>query len=1142
LQNDEGEDGSVDGSGLDGDSSSSTGSSSDSDSSDLDDLDEDTADAVDSAAAAAAVVGGKVPGSSSDKGAWQLLQQAAARVWNADQLSSALDDLPAEQGQQLVAQLQQLLHQGLSTAAAAALSLVASAGIDAAVELGVRWGNRAAVVLSGLDGRQWQQQELVQQLLAAASDWQRWTGSSKGQVPASSSGGVDNAVQALMIAVTSVLVMQVGCGVMLPLQPCSSHSKESSTNSSSSSTQWLLLELLCTSTSLATTRNAAIVPEQQQQLHCVSSAAAAAGQYLLRNAARSGTRSTAAAARTLLADTLSTLLSSAQVTAAAGSGSKVYCSTLTAVLQQAVELVGARASAAQQLLPVLQTFCSDQLVAAASSYMQSSGASSAAAAASAATPAWVLVQLLEVLAGAFRFADEECVTAAGLSQLSVGFVNKALALDPTAAQDGSSSSSSGQMQLELLQLAVACFPLQYNLGHSSHYNHHNMQQQQLAAGSSTALERQALTALLRHACSTTGSTSAAGSTTGSTVGSTAGSTVELLCQLQLCCVGYCWQDMSAAEWHVVLRDCQARLSSTRREFERAGGSLAGAACAAAQQLTASLSSESDSVMTPAVAVEMLRKLSSRGLLQRQAAVSGQLVAAAQQAVDGLSLPLLRLGLQLLAAVLQLQQQIQAAGRAPQLDLALSSAWRELLLTVMALGGGLAVSSSCGPAVSGVLMQFLDGEAAAWQLLAKCCSVGCELSETVGLVLAAADERAEMLGVDAVSCCLALLQAPLLHHAAAGHSHQQQAAAAAVADRHAVEPLQQMAWQLLLHPASLSGITHAAAAAASGTADELPEFGVNDDAAAFLVQVGLRPEMAAGLTQVKPWQGHLLYWALLLAHIAQLTAPGSKTKSSVAAQRSLTQALRDVPELVPQLLDRVVGLMGLGGRSKAAAAAAESAAVEEGSSSSALAVVESSAAGASSAAAARAAAAGGGAGLSVAAQVQLSAKLQQLGTRSAAAALAGDTWELSAALGSLGLPHTHSSWRLLAAALYRAVLQQLPASARLWFSDLRDRARLAAVESYTMRFESPALLAAEFAAIRRDAGGASGEVGGSCSFRVRASPAAREVTAVLEIEDGATLELQVKLPAAAPLKAAEVECRNKVSGVAVAGSLSTCRWW
>jgi hypothetical protein len=1128
-QYEEEEEGSVDVSGPGRDSSSSAGSSSDSDSSDLDDLEDYAADTVE---AADAVAGGKLAGSSSDKGAWHVLQQAAARVWNAYQLISALDDLPAEQGQQLVTQLQQLLHEGLSTAAAAAAASSAASEIAAAVESGVRWGNRAAVVLSGLEGRQWQQQELVQQLLAAASGWQCWSSSgSKEQVSTSSSSvvdGVDSAVQALMVTVSSVLVLQVGCGVMLPLQGSVGHNKDNS--STNSSTQWLLLELLCTSRSLTASIEAAGAAQQQQQqlLHCVPAAAAAAEQYILRNAARSGNKSAAAAGRTLLAGTLSTLLSSAQVTAAAGSSShgsaspacKVYCSTLTSLLQLAVELVAARTSAAQQLLPVLQTFCSSKLVAAASSYMQSSEGSSsaAAAAAAAATPAWVLVQLLEVLAGAFRFADEACVTAAGLSQLSVGFVNKALVLDPTAPQDGSSSSS-GQLQLEVLQLAVACFPLQYNHGNASHHHHHHtQQQQQLAAGSSTALERQALAALLRHACSTTGSTSAAGSAAGSTVAST----VELLCQLQLCCVGYCWQDMSAAEWHVVLRDCQARLSSTRRKFERAAGSLAGAACAAAQQLTAALSS--DNVMTPATAVEMLRKLSSRGLLQRQAAVYGQLVAAAQKAVDGLSLPLLRLGLQLLAAVLQLQQQIQAAGRAPQLDLALSSAWRELLLTVMALGGSLAISSSCGPAASSVLMQCLEGQAAAWQLLSKCCSVGPEQSETVGQVLAAADERAEMLGVDAVSCCLVLLQAPLLHHSAATHTQQQQQ----VVDRHAVEPLQQMAWQLLLHPASIFSITHAAAAAASGTADELPEFGVNDDAAAFLVQVGLRPEMSAGLIHVKPWQGHLLYWALLLAHIAQLTAPGSKTKSSVAAQRSLTQALRDVPELVPQLLDRVVGLMGLGGRSKAAAAAAvvESAAAEDGSSSTALAVMEPNSAAGSAAAAVIGG--GGGAGLSVAAQVQLSAKLQQLGTGSAAAALAGDVWELSAALRTLGQPLTHSSWRLLAAALYRAVLQQLPASARLWFSDLRDRARLAAVESYTMRFESPALLAAEFAAIRRDAGGASGEVGGSCSFRVRASPAAREVTAVLEIEDGATLELQVKLPAAAPLKAAEVECRNKVS--------------
>jgi hypothetical protein len=147
--------------------------------------------------------------------------------------------------------------------------------------------------------------------------------------------------------------------------------------------------------------------------------------------------------------------------------------------------------------------------------------------------------------------------------------------------------------------------------------------------------------------------------------------------------------------------------------------------------------------------------------------------------------------------------------------------------------------------------------------------------------------------------------------------------------------------------------------------------------------------------------------------------------------------------------------------------------------------------------------------------------------SGGAGAATSTWNLSVALRSIGLPHSHSSWRLLAAAVYRSVLCTLPASARVWFSDLRDRSRSTAVEAYTCRYESPALLAAEFAAIKRDAAGSSGEVGGSCSFRVVANPANREVTAVLEIEDGATLELVVKLPAAAPLKAPEVDCKNKV---------------
>jgi hypothetical protein len=50
------------------------------------------------------------------------------------------------------------------------------------------------------------------------------------------------------------------------------------------------------------------------------------------------------------------------------------------------------------------------------------------------------------------------------------------------------------------------------------------------------------------------------------------------------------------------------------------------------------------------------------------------------------------------------------------------------------------------------------------------------------------------------------------------------------------------------------------------------------------------------------------------------------------------------------------------------------------------------------------------------------------------------------------------------------------------------------------------------------------------FSVRASSASREVVATLEVEDGAVLELLVKLPACLPLRAPEVVCRRKVRRV------------
>ena len=42
-------------------------------------------------------------------------------------------------------------------------------------------------------------------------------------------------------------------------------------------------------------------------------------------------------------------------------------------------------------------------------------------------------------------------------------------------------------------------------------------------------------------------------------------------------------------------------------------------------------------------------------------------------------------------------------------------------------------------------------------------------------------------------------------------------------------------------------------------------------------------------------------------------------------------------------------------------------------------------------------------------------------------------------------------------------------------------------------------------------------------------ATREVVAVMEVEDGHLLELAVRLPASAPLRVPDVECRRKVRG-------------
>ena len=49
-----------------------------------------------------------------------------------------------------------------------------------------------------------------------------------------------------------------------------------------------------------------------------------------------------------------------------------------------------------------------------------------------------------------------------------------------------------------------------------------------------------------------------------------------------------------------------------------------------------------------------------------------------------------------------------------------------------------------------------------------------------------------------------------------------------------------------------------------------------------------------------------------------------------------------------------------------------------------------------------------------------------------------------------------------------------------------------------------------------------------NFGIKANTAAREIVATMTVEEGAVLEIAIKLPSSWPLKVAEVECRRRVS--------------
>ncbi len=140
--------------------------------------------------------------------------------------------------------------------------------------------------------------------------------------------------------------------------------------------------------------------------------------------------------------------------------------------------------------------------------------------------------------------------------------------------------------------------------------------------------------------------------------------------------------------------------------------------------------------------------------------------------------------------------------------------------------------------------------------------------------------------------------------------------------------------------------------------------------------------------------------------------------------------------------------------------------------------------------------------------------------------------------------------VLAAHIYKAMLMVLPASVHIWFSDLRDRSRSQAIEAYTASRESPTLLKHEMSVLqvrwltdcgmRSSTWSVSGitdhllsyvcqlaQVGGVHTSEIRANAVSREVVASMTIEEGAVLEMAIKLPPSWPLRVADIECRRKV---------------
>ncbi|KAL4457478.1 hypothetical protein ABPG75_012343 [Micractinium tetrahymenae] len=545
------------------------------------------------------------------------------------------------------------------------------------------------------------------------------------------------------------------------------------------------------------------------------------------------------------------------------------------------------------------------------------------------------------------------------------------------------------------------------------------------------------------------------------------------------CVAYCSQQLTSQHWSILLELLRDAFAQCSAALAAAAARVAAAVCAGASEIAVGADMQS-----PAVALQFFRRLKLKGVLERSDKarhVTARMSASLQSQLAALDSQLLPL---LLPALQAYTRAAAAAGTSRTLgqrdwQAAEAAACSDMLQLFVTSGSMAAAAAVSGEQAAAVLAARMGGGgaqgvqqgaatgAAAWQLLSQ--HVATTLRAADRAFLLAAVDRAsagmDATGVDALGALLALslpgIAPPAMAAAAFAAILQQPELTASLSAAEAVD-----------EDALDEQQQQAGAAGSSG-----------GDAAAALELVGVRPELAAAVaSRAAAGDGAFFSgWALLLTHL--LAAPADSH-----GRRLLAQTLKEGHSLVPSLLDSLLLLLPLDWPS--------------GSS-------RHDSSGASGSASRGAAAAAGGAPTAGAGGSGFASQLAALGPFPGGAAEPGTA--------------LHSQAQRFAALLYAAALQALPASARLWFADLRDRGTAAATERYTSVAVSGQLLAAELAAVTE----AASAFGKFDKLSVRANATSREVIAVMEVEDGHLLELAVRLPASMPLRPPELECRRKV---------------